>query len=167
MSKGIADRFIRDITGAEEGNPNEPKVIVVRSTRSIKQFITEALGEVEQLVAPVREARANWTVLKAAFERLTTLAAEYEQHNVHIAARDIQRLAWTLEAMEVESTEELQKTFSDFVTYISTMLLRVYIEGNDDKCVWELASIELLVTQSHRQIRLDTRRQRNAERWMN
>src|SRR5690349_18774649 len=109
MSKGIADRFIRDITGSEDGSASEPKVIVVRSTRSIKQFITEALGEVEKLVNPVREGRASWASLMSAFARLTELALDYEQHNVHIAARDIQRLAWNLEAMQVVSTPELQK----------------------------------------------------------
>jgi hypothetical protein len=166
MSKGIADRFIRDITGSE-GDTAEPKVVVVRSTRGIKHYITEALGEVEKLVNPVREGRASWPLLMSTFQRLSELSEEYEQHNIQIAARDIQRLAWTLNALEADSTPEVQKAFSDFVTYLSTMLLRVYIEGNDDKCVWELASIEVLLTQSHRQLGLEGRRERNAARWMN
>jgi hypothetical protein len=167
MSKGIADRFIRDITGAEGEPSHEPKVIVVRSTRGIKQFITEALGEVEKLINPVREVRVDWALLMTSFQRLTELAESYEQHNLHIAARDIYRLTWNLDALQFETTPELQKTFSDFVTYLSTMLLRVYIEGSDEKCGWELASIEVLLTQSHRQLRLDNRRQQNAARWMN
>ncbi|HEX2731393.1 MAG TPA: hypothetical protein VHM70_07310 [Polyangiaceae bacterium] len=166
-SKGIADRFIQEFTSDDTEAGSQPRVILVRSTKSIKQFITEALGEVERLVTPVKEARANWALLVAAFDRLAELAKEYEQHNIQIAAQDIRALALHLDAMDWGFTPELQKTFSDFVTYLSTMLLRVYIEGKDEKCVWELASIEVLLTQSRRQLRMATNRDHNQVHWLN
>ncbi len=166
MSKGIADQFIRNI-GASEGNTDkEPRVIMVRSNRSMKRFITDALGEVEHLVALVKEGLLQWSAIGKRLGDLAQLSDTYEQYNIGIAARDIAALASEL-GDEPSNDDELRRVFGDFVTYLSTMLLRVYIEGNDGKCIWELASVEVLLTQARRRARFAQRQRAATARWMN
>jgi hypothetical protein len=165
MNKGIADQFIRNIA-SDENNGKDARVIIVRSNRNMKRFITDALGEVEHLVALVKEGLLRWSAIGDRANQLAELADSYEQHNISIAARDIGNLAREL-GDGPNHDDELRKVFGDFVTYLSTMLLRVYIEGNDVKCIWELASVEVLLTQARRRARHAERQREASARWMN
>lgn len=167
MAKGIADQFIRDITGADDSSRTEPRVVLVRSSRGIKQFITAALSEVEALVLDGKDSVARWDLMAFGFERLAELADQHEQHNVFVAARDVSKLAHYAKEQAGAQSSALRKAYNDFVTHLSTMLLRVYIEGGDEKCVWELAGVEVLITQSYRQLSLEERRLVEASHWVN
>jgi hypothetical protein len=167
MNKGIADEFLRQITGPKGNASEQTRVILVRSNRNLKRFITNALREVEKLVVLVKADDPFWMQVHAAFLRLATLAELHAQHNLEIAARDIAELATRLEQTTASTDKNLAKTFGDFVTYISTMLLRVYIEGSDENCIWELASVEVLLTQSRRQLRVAAHQRKAAELWLN
>jgi hypothetical protein len=145
MNKGIADQFLREITDPNQDEEDDPRVILVRSNRNLKRFITSALEEVEHLVSLVQAPVLSWTKISKHLTRLASLAREHDQPNINVAADQISTLACSLVGQELTKDSALGSKFTDFVTYLSTMLLRVYIEGTDDKCTWELSSIELLL----------------------
>lgn len=158
MNKDIANQLLSGLSGPEGNDRSQPRVILVRSNRRMKHFITEALGEVETLVDLAKVSLPDWASAASKLDRLTLLAAEHGQHNIEIAARDIADLVRTLAATPGSDASTFGKPFGDFVTYLSTMLLRVYIEGNDSKCIWELSCVEVLLTQCRE--RADRLRQR-------
>jgi hypothetical protein len=145
MTKDIADQFLRDITAPKRELSTQSCLIVVRSNRDLKRFIAEALSEVEELAALVKTAAPNWRSVEGGFRRLATLAREQAQHSVEAAALDISAVAESLDPSA--NGDVLLRRFSDLVTFVSTMLLRVYIEGNDHKCGWELESVRRLLGQ--------------------
>lgn len=147
MDNDIANRFLNGLTGPDGNEQSKPRVILVRSNGSMKQFITQALGEVEKLVELTKVGTPDWRTAEAALYQLAKLASDHEQHNIDLAARDIASLAHALST--TPDTGAFDKPFGDFVTYLSTMLLRVYIEGDDARCVWELSCVEVLLTQCH------------------
>ncbi len=166
MNKGIADQFLKDLTEPDGNATPEPRVILVRSNRNLKRFITSALSEVEALVELVKEESMSSESIHHRLSQLAHLADDYQQHNIDIAATDIARFTKTL-GVDSLSDEFLKKTFGDFVTYLSTMLLRVYIEGTDAKCVWELASVEMLLSECQKRVATRAVERRQRARWIN
>jgi len=153
MNKGIADQFLRSITDSKGDNNNQPRVVMVRSNHDTKRFITRALSEVENLVALLGNAPIIWSEVNAGCARLSTLCEEHRQHNIQLAAKDISELAAYLDSVvgscsALQDAEELKSNFGDLVTYLSTMLLRVYIEGSDAACMMELSNLETLLSQT-------------------
>ncbi len=166
MNKVIANQFLQDLTEPDENEQHAPRVIVVRSNRNQKRFITSALSEVEDLVELVKSEALNWSKIHHRLTQLAQLADDHQQHNIDIAATDIARLTQTLSDDSL-TDEGIKKTYGDFVTYLSTMLLRVYIEGSDEKCIWELASVELLVAECQRRASMQAAERRHRAHWVN
>ncbi len=152
MNKGIADHFLQEITHPTQEEGDDPRVILVRSNRNLKRFITDALNEVEHLVSLVQGSKLPWQEISERLARLAQLAERHRQSKVDVAAIQIATLARSLaerDESQLDPGSSLEAKFTDFVTYLSTMLLRVYIEGSDEKCTWELASVEMLVAECY------------------
>lgn len=163
MNKLIADEFLRQITTPDEKAPHEPHVLIVRSDANVKHFITRALSEIEDLVPLIKERPVPWSHIDQTFTRIAELSGAFEQHNIEVVAHHVACAAAQLQAANADD-ETLSKLFGDFVTYVSTMLLRVYIEGSDAKCSWEVASVESLISQCQRRTVLGGR---TTPAWLN
>ena len=153
MTKAEVAAFLSSLTGSSKSDADAPCVIMVRAAPETKTFIAEALEYLDDVSTalgtkdtPVHVAlRLNDAEHR--FRELGQRARYLNLRNIALGARHA-------ELMTALLTSRMQRSLGDpaslrqLIPLLSAMLLRLYVDGNDQRCTTELHKIQELMHRS-------------------
>ncbi len=154
MSKADAADFLRKLAQSKSDDPNQPRVIVVRSSRETKSFVASALEQLELAGKAIDSSAATdgTAELVSCFESISYSANQHGLAKLSDAIRHAETLAALTKLADQAEQERLNSAFSAILKYLSAAMLRVYVDGGDHNCSDELAVIRRIVTDSARKL---------------
>jgi uncharacterized protein YhaN len=161
MTKAEVTAFLTSLTRSPKSEGDAPCVITVRATRSTKAFIAESLERLDEITDVLRSdgaaarAASHWDNIEQHFQQLDQQARRLELPNIASAARHAELFTAVIGSRMQRSLAE-PSSLQQLTALLSAMLLRLYVDGNDERCVPELRKIQDLVQRSARTMQFPT-----------